>query len=159
MATFDPNAFLDVTTDAQLDTRLPPTPVGEWLYECVEVKARNNPQQQKDPTAAPLVLDFVWESRDPALHAAANRERLRVTQSIFVTLQGNTIEAGEGKNTRLGALRAAVGQNVAGQPWRPRMVVGQLAKLNITHRADKTDPELKYDNVTSVKPPYGESAA
>lgn len=158
MPAFDPSSFLDATTDQALDTRMPPCPAGKWIFECIDVKARNNPKAESEPTAghAPLILDFIWESRDSNLNAAADRDKVQTRLSVFVTLVGNTIETGDGKNTRLGALRAGVGQNVTGQPWNPRMVKGQTAKLTITHRPDKADPTIIYDNITTIEPPYGE---
>jgi hypothetical protein len=151
---FNPDAYLDMATDAEMDTRLPPCPEGKWLFKCDAVVARANPQKEKDPSAADLILDYTWLCTDEGCLAQAERSRITVRQSVFVTVVNNTIEVGEGKNTRLGALRAAVGQNQPGVPWTPRMVIGQMAKLKITHRTDKDDPEKKYDNVQAIEPPF-----
>src|SRR5262245_2905640 len=108
---FDPSTYLDTTMTSTLDTSLPPCPEGTWLFECMKVDARANPEHDNNAAAAPLILEYSWECRDENCLVLAERNKVTVRQGIFVTLNGNTIEAGDGKNTQLGALRAAVGQN------------------------------------------------
>ena len=48
----------------------------------------------------------------------------------------------KGKNVRLGRLRAAIGQNVPGEPWSPDMIVGQPLRIKVKNRVDNNTGEI-----------------
>jgi len=62
------------------------------------------------------------------------------------------LDFSEGKNVALGALRDALGQNKERGKWQPQMLVGQLGKVKIGHRPDKTNSEIIYAEVKRVAP-------
>jgi len=126
--------FLQTTTESALDDHLEPCPAGEWLAI----------------TGAPAVYDFVYSKgdhqgetgyrmsmkytiQDQAVKDHCERDTVSVTQSILLDLteDGSGLDMGKGKNIGLGQLRAALGQNVAGQDWSPAMLEGQPIKVKV----------------------------
>lgn len=144
---FNPDTFMSTeTTDANA-TRMVPVPEGEYTAVVNDVKADTIGQDSRP------VLKIQWEIQDDdgSVKAATGMETNRVEQLIFLdlTAQGG-LDAGEGKNVQLGRLRKAVGQNQPGQPWAPSYLNGQVARIQVGHRVDKNDPEIKYAGVKRV---------
>lgn len=144
---FDPENFLNTQIDGENSTRQVPTPEGEYFAVCEEVKADTIGQNDYP------VLKLRWkiEDMDGSVKAATGRDENRVEQLIFLDLNNSGgLDMGEGKNVQLGRVRKALAQNKAGQPWAPSMMQGQVAKITVGHRADKNDPEVKFDTVKRV---------
>lgn len=139
---FDEQSFLNTEVSGELDTKRPPIPVGEYtaMIDKVDVRAVG---EQKDK----IMLDIFWAIDNPTLADEISRMNPFTTrQSLFldVTAQGG-LDMSKGKNTDLGHLRDAVGQNVSG-PWRFTDLVGKVAVVNVTHRMYE---ENLYDEVKS----------
>ena len=145
---FDPDVFLSTQVNAQLDTRLVPCPEGSYLAMIESFKPRIT--TNKETGQEYLIMDIQWLIDDQKAKEGAGRDKVMVRQSIFIdrTPQG-TLDISKGKNVQLGRLREAVGQNIAGQPWAPSMLTGQVARVKVTHQIDK-DTGDRYDRVVAV---------
>lgn len=100
------------------------------------------------------IVDRVDEAIDPKFQG--NFSRL----SFWLDLTDDgQLATGEGENVNLGRLRAAVGQNVAGQPWSPNMLSGQMFVAQL--RTEVAKDGNKYSNVKegTVVPAQGTGAA
>jgi hypothetical protein len=133
---FDPSLFLQATTTEQGSTVSVPIPVSDgagYLAVIAEVKARQ--WRSKDGQSSGLALDIVYNIDEPKVKEALGRDKVTITQGIMVDLteQGG-LDMSKGKNVSLNRVRDAVGQNVAGQPWAPAMLVGRPVRVVVGHR-------------------------
>lgn len=147
---FDADSFLSLTIDQPLETRVTPVPEGEYTASIKNVLARTG-QSSKDGSEF-LSMDVLWEIDDQtgAVKAATGRSPAVVKQSLFIERSSNGgIATGAGANLRLGRLREAVGQN-SGGPWAPSMLKGSVARVQVSHRLDKNDASIVYDEVSRV---------
>jgi hypothetical protein len=134
MSSFNPDQFLDMQVSESNDTKVIPVPAGEWNAVIEGVKVR--PWQAKnDSSNAGLALDLQWGISDPAVLEAVQRDKATVKQGIMLDLtEGGGLDMGKGKNVSLGRLREAIGLNEPGKPFSFSMLVGRMAKVNVTHR-------------------------
>ena len=153
--TFDADAFMSANVDAPMATNLAGVPEGEYTamvgefdstaFRTVTTTNRTTGQTQDRP-----VLEIPFLIQDAELKAKLGREHVshRETFWLDMTPEGR-LDTGPDKNVRLGQLRNALGQNVAGQPWSPSMLrnMGPV-KIVIKTTSDKRDPEKKYTNIT-----------
>lgn len=154
MSTFDPNEFLDQVVEGENSTSITPCPVGEFLAVATKIAAK--PWASKDdPSNAGLKLVVTWEIQDEAVKVACGRDKVLVNQDLMLDLVDgtNTLDMGKGKNTGLGRLREAIGQNKPGQRFSYSMILQSLAKVNIVHGPNKNDPENPFVNVKAVAKP------
>jgi hypothetical protein len=79
-----------------------------------------------------------WEIQDEELKAQLKRTPV-ITQSIMLNFTDEGALAAE--NPGLRALREAVNQNQDGKPWQPAMLIGQMARLYVSHRIDDKGEE------------------
>lgn len=147
---FNPDAFMNTEIEGELSTRRIPVPEGEFPAVVEDVKAGTVGRDEPKP-----VLRVVWkiDDMDGYVQGVTGREDNKLEQLIFLDLteQGG-LDMRDGQNIGLGRLRKALGQNQPGQPWAPTYLIGQSAKIVCKHRADKNDPEVKYDGVATVLP-------
>lgn len=154
MNSFDPNQFLDMQVDGANDTVLRPVPVDDYTAICTECTVRPW-QGTKDPTQSGLALDLKWEIDSPALKEELGRTPT-VKQGIMLDMildssgQPIGLDMGKGRNVGLGRLREAMGLNQAGRPFSFSMIAGNAAKIKVTHRPDKNNPEVTYAEVKEV---------
>lgn len=150
MSAFDPATFMDATIDQALDTKIIPIKSGEYPGVAAKVETRGW-TGKADPTKSGVALDVTWELESPEQTTATGREKLNVRQSIMldITEQGG-LDVGKGKNVRLGALRDALGLNVAGQPFNFRMIEGRRAKVKVGQRVDGQQIFNDVDGVTKL---------
>ncbi len=142
---FDKDAFLGSTTTEAGSTEYVPTPDHEW-------NARIKKLDYREPKGS-KVLDIYWaisgDQLGPdgqTLEATTGMKEVQVRQSCFLDITSNgALDMGKGKNVSLNKLREALGQNVAGQPWSPRMLDGQVARISTSSRqdGDKTYTDVK----------------
>lgn len=146
---FDPESFLDSTTDQAGSTVVTPVPVGEHKAQLKDISKPRQETSAKDGRTF-VVMDITWQILDEQMALSLGREPTS-RQGIFLDLnpQGK-LDMGEGKNVQLNRVRAAVGQNISGKAWAPVNMIGQVATVTIAHRPDKNDPEIKYDFVKKV---------
>jgi len=127
MSQFDPDLFLSTQTASALDTQAVPVPEGEYNAVIKDVAAR----QVKDS----IILDVRWAIDDANVAAVTGLTEPTVRQSVFLDMTaGGGLDTSKGKNIQLGRLREALRQNIAGQPWAPAMLVGNVARVTVKHR-------------------------
>lgn len=134
---FNPEQLLDVSTDSATSTKRIPVPEG--IYQCLlgEPKIRTWSSEAKGTSG--VVLDVPLEILDEGVKVQLGRDKIVVTAGVMLDMNaaGNALDMGPGKNTRLGKLREAAGQNTPGKAWSPRMLQGAMVQAMIVHRADK----------------------
>lgn len=142
MSTFDPDMFMNQTTDDSNATTFTPVPAHEAPGVIKEVKAATAGDKP--------VLNITWTVDSQEAREATGMDNPQVRQTIWLDLtdQGG-LDMGKGKNVQLGKLREALGQNTPGRPWSPGMLSGQTAMLSIGHRAGKNPGEV-YAEVKAV---------
>ena len=135
---FDPTTFLNQTYNEAHDTKVIPSPAGEFLglSEKVEVK----PWASRDGSSSGLKLVILWEIQDDNAKAVAMRDPLRVPQEQMLDLtETGQLDMSKGKNVGLGRIREALGLNTPGEPFAFSMLQGRMAKCNVAHRPYNDD--------------------
>ncbi len=144
MSVFDPDAFMQSSTDSAMDTVLTPVPHGDRKGQVDNIKVRQNEKDGEVYT----IMDVSWHILDEESKKATGLEKPVCRQSVFLDLTPEgALDNGKGTNIQLGRLREAVGQNSKGKKWSPSMLVSALALCHID--PDKNDPE-NYSRVTKV---------
>lgn len=138
---FDTNTFLQTTFNEENSTRREPVPVGEYQATVENIK----PDVTQNGAA---LLRVTWRLQDFEHEELNNR---LVDQTIWLDLTpSGSLDMGKGKNTGLGRLREACGQNQPGKPWQPGMLLGAVATVSVSHRADRENADIIYDQIKSV---------
>jgi hypothetical protein len=145
---FNPDAFLQTQIDAELDTKIAPVPEGDRPGQIKGLKFRSGTDKNGHPFH---VMDVIWHILDEESKKATNLPEPTSRQSIYLDItEAGALDVSKGKNVGLGALREAVGQNKAGKPWAPQMLIAQMATCKIKHTANPEDPLNPYSNVVKV---------
>lgn len=160
---FDIDTFSQLETTEAGQTASIPIPLKDGGYKAIVTKLSRIFLFVDKDTNAPTdhgVLDVVWKITDgeslPEIKAVTNRDENFVKQSVGIDFRLDKegrpvgIDNGVNKSLELGQLRAALDQNDPGKPWRPAMMLGQVARILIKHRPDKNNPEIVYSEVKSV---------
>lgn len=137
---FDPNAFLDQTTD-QASEKRPPLPAIDYNAVIKDVVSEKWESKDKVDEATgtlksgirlniALELDLPQEIKD-----AVGIEKMTLTDRVMVDLNDSktAIDYSRGKNNRLRTYREATNLNVAGQPFSARMLVGKMVRVRVVH--------------------------
>lgn len=145
---FDVNKMLATTFEDANSTQSTPVPEGEYLgrVEKIDIRVITT----KDGTERPILrLTWVPEDSDGRIKEATGRDKASVNQDLWldVTPEGN-LDMGKGMNIGLGRLREAFNQNVSGKPWNMGQLIGNVAKILVTHRQD--DKGNTFGEVKSV---------
>lgn len=148
MSTFDPDAFMQETVDAEMDTVVLPCPPGTYQAQIDDVKLREveiNGEKR-------YPMDVSYNVLDDAVRNELGREKVIVRQTIWLDIDPVTgkLDYGKGKNVGLGKLREACGMNASGRAF----ALGQLRDQQVTVvtglRPDKNDASIKYAEVKTV---------
>lgn len=146
MSAFNPDTFLNTETDSANSSTYTPVPEGEFNASIKAIK----PRVLTDGRA---VLDVTWTVDDEIARNETGMAEPMVRQTLWLdTTESGGLDFGKGKNVGLGRLREAVGQNQAGKPWAPGMLVGQVAKVKVGHSIDKRDGVTINADVKAVLP-------
>ncbi len=149
---FDPASFLDASTTDAL-TRRPPIPAGTELLGIIGEPKPRQSQGKKDPTATFTFLDLPVEidlTQNPAIAAAIGQDKVTLVYGFMVDITpSGALDTSPGKNGRLRQLREALGMNVPGQTFNPRMLQGRQARFKISNRVNEMDGEI-YDQIDGV---------
>lgn len=139
---FDPNTFLNITTEEVNDTKSIPCPVGEYLglAEKIDIK----PWAKKDGSDSGLKLEILWDIQDENVKALLDRDKVVVKQDQMLDVVedgagGYMLDMGKGKNIGLGRIREALDLNTPGQPFAFSMIQGRLATVLVSHRVSGED--------------------
>lgn len=148
---FDADSFMTSVTDEANETKIIPCPVGEYNGMITKIEPKSGTSDTKGLWAS---LNVSVEVSDPKITEVTGFDKRTVRGSVFLDLnEAGKLAAGPGKNVQLGRLRAAVGQNVAGAPWSPNMLVGQPVRINVTNRPSPKDPTIVYDDIGAYLTP------
>jgi hypothetical protein len=145
---FDTDAFLDSEVDNAFETQRTTIPAGDGYTGVID---RLIPPRVLDNGS--IVMDIMWKVLgQDELAQSLNLEDIVVPQSAFLDMgPDGRLAWGVNQNITLGQVRAALGQNVAGQRWAPRQLVGAgPAKLKIENKPDKNNPNLRRNRVVFV---------
>lgn len=141
---FDAQAFMNTQFNDANATRTIPCPAGEYNAQIEKIDSRVLEKTGQ------VILAVTWNIDSQQVKETTGRDKVTVRQDIWLDFSAPGVLAfGEGKNVGLGRLRAAVNQNQKGQPWTPSQLVGQVAKVKVTHRANADTGDI-YDQVSAV---------
>jgi hypothetical protein len=141
---FNPESFASAVVDGAMSTRLTPVPIGEYTAIIEKVTAR--PTNEKGSTPC----DIIYDLQDDALKLQMGRPKITSRGNVWLDITpSGGLDNGEGKNTGLGRVREACGQNDPSKPWSPSMLIGQMVRVKVTQSINPKDGET-YDNVTGV---------
>lgn len=146
MSIFNPEDFAQASVDGSMDTHLVPVPPGDRNGQVTKFLTKQFDSDKTGETYT--VLELSWQILDDEAKKVTGQDNPHCRQSVFIDLTAEgALDNSKGKNTQLGALREAVGQNSKGKKWNPNMLVGATALCHI--EPDKNDPE-NYSRVTKV---------
>lgn len=147
---FDANTFLNATIASPMSTQIAPVPEGEWRA-MVDDGDKYIDFREVDTKNGPRPIATVWfKIVDDACRAKAGRENIRVKQDIWLDMENGTLATSEGKNVRIGQLRAALGQN-DGQPWSfGRLRGAGPVIVKTVQRPNEKDPTAPFSEVERV---------
>lgn len=118
--------FLDVVVEEACDTSFFTIPEGHYPAYVKEIKFDN--------INGKPVLTVQWIVTDPDIVELSGNPEPLIRQTVWLDLtEMGGLDTGKGKNRQLGLLREAVGQNVAGKPWAPAQLLGQVAVIQVAH--------------------------
>jgi hypothetical protein len=158
---FNPDTFLDQSTD-QAGSRRPPIASGvEFLGEITSVSARNvegkkNPGEVYTFCDIQIRLDLTTVPTEVA-RVGVEKVVLKHGGSIDYTPSG-ALDWNPGKNRFLTAYREALRLNEPGQTFSPRMLIGRIVRAKVGHRTGNQNdpvtgkPEI-YDEIAAVTRP------
>jgi hypothetical protein len=137
---FDPAAFLDQPTEQASERRLP-LPAIDFNATIKDVVSKTWQSKDKVDEASgelksglrlEIMLDF---DLPQSVKDAIGIDKFTLTDGVMVDLNESktAIDYGRGKNNRLRQYREATGLNVAGQTFSPRMLVGQMVRVRVSH--------------------------
>ncbi len=150
MSDFDPEEFMNVTVEGELDTKRPVVPSGQYVTQIFKVTPKGGTIGKGDNIGKPWrALGLTLEVMDDAVKEEMHQDRVFVSYQVFLDLDDNDqIDLRKGRNVALGKLRAAVGQN-DGSPWSPAMLIGQMVEANVTIGTHPQSHD-EMNNVTAV---------
>lgn len=139
---FDPSAFLDAQ-QTEINEKRPLLPTENpddenGLYTAIigEIETASGVIGKGDRTGQPWISMVVPLKLQipPVLQSLGLPPELTFTDRAFLELtpQGG-IDNGKGKNRQQKAYRDATDNNVAGQPFAWRMLVGKVVKVKLNH--------------------------
>lgn len=160
---FNAEQFINSTVNAPMSTATIVCPEGEWTavisdegdladwFRTVEWKDKKSGADRSSP--AIRIPFLITDQRARAIAKRSDDAKLYAYMDSFLDLDhdGN-LDTSEGKNVKLGALRAALGQNNAGTPWTFSMLRGAGPVIvKVSQRSfDDKDPSRKAADVVRV---------
>ncbi len=146
---FDPEAFMQETTEEANSTAYLQLPEGE--YQAVVDKVENPKSfPRKDGDGHTIIMNVVYAVSGQPVNEELGQDPIRVRQGLFLDFKGNNLDFGKGKNVGLGRLRAALNQNSGA--WNPKRMEGAGPVLiKVSHRIDKNgNPQAEVKSVGSL---------
>ena len=133
MSTFDPDQFMNSSTNEASDTQYLQVPEGEFAATIDSITPRTT-------QTGKALLSVRWKVQDEVAREATGMAEPSVQQTVWLDVtESGGLDMGRGKNVGLGKLREALGQNAPGKPWSPGMLIGGVAKIKVAHSIDKRD--------------------
>lgn len=133
MSAFDPDNFMNSSTEEASDTQYVQVPEGEYPASIAAVTPRTT-------QTGKALLSIQWKVDSEEAREATGMAEPTVYGTIWLDLkEDGSLDMSRGKNVGLGKLRDALGQNAPGKPWSPGMLIGGVAKIKIAHSIDRRD--------------------
>jgi hypothetical protein len=133
MSTFDPENFMNISTEEASDTQRIEVPEGEYPAAVVAIFPRTT-------NSGKALISVQWKVDSEEARDATGQAEPMVFQTVWLDVkEDGNLDMGRGKNVGLGKLREALGQNAPGKPWSPGMLIGGVAKIKVAHSIDKRD--------------------
>ena len=152
---FDAEKFLNQTIQTPMSTSTTPCPEGEYRAfvddgdNAITFQEGGTDRNGNDLSPRMKVLFAITGDQLPNLQL--KRDKVLVTWTAWLDIDGDTIDLREGKNVSLGRLRKALNQNDGA--WNPLMMKGKGPVLiKVGQRSDRNDPTQKYAEVIRVAP-------
>ena len=152
---FDAEKFLNQTITTPLSTSTVPCPEGEYKAfvddgdQAITFQEGGTDRNGNDLSPRMKVLFAITGDQLPNLQL--KRDKVLVTWTAWLDVDGDTIDLREGKNVSLGRPRKALNQNDGA--WNPLMMKGKGPVLiKVGQRSDRNDPTQKYAEVIRVAP-------
>lgn len=151
---FDPNVFLDATSD-QPNLRRPPVPtmnptrpdgayialIGEPKTETGIIEKGERAGQPWVSVIIPLQLEIPQQVQD-ALGIKLDKGTITLTDRVFLDLTPqNTVDNSIGKNRRQRMYRDALDMNKPGDVWSWRKAQGQVVAVKVDHEIYNNDTQ------------------
>jgi hypothetical protein len=136
MSVFDASSFMQNIVKAELATRFPVIPEGEYLAQVKKIDMRQVDFRKIEGSG--IAIELQWEIMDDGVREATKMDH------PFCQL-----DLAEGRNIRLGQLLAACGLN-SKKGWSIGMILNQTCGVRVKHRANEDDPEAPFSEVSRV---------
>lgn len=131
---FDPEQFMQQTTESTFETERTLIPPGEYQALIDECSAKV--LGEKNSPALGLVLHPINVDQE-ILDEVPNVEDIKLYHTIWLDIsESGGLATGTNKNIALGQLLEAIGKN--GKPWSPMDIPGNVVMIDLTHRVNKS---------------------
>lgn len=150
---FDPNAYMNLQTDASFETSFTPVPDGEYPAAIDSFKLENVKFTDKSTGADEyrLVGRVSWNILDDTVKQALGMHKVLVRQDIFIDLTPTgQFDTSKNKNIDLGRLREALGMNQGAFSLQMLQGAGPVY-IKVGSRPDKNDASKIYNDVKGVQ--------
>jgi hypothetical protein len=151
MSVFDANTFMETTVRAELSTKFPVIPEGEYLLQCKDIKLRQVEFKKIDGSG--VAIEVYWEVLDDGVKAATKMEHPQCRQSFLLDLMEGSdppqLDLSEGRNIRLGQILAACNLN-SKKGWNLASIKNQTVGGRVKHRENPDDAEAPFSEVVRV---------
>ena len=145
---FDPDTFLHEEVEEKMEVSFTPVPEGDYpaYIETVTADIANTKNGPRP------ILNFSYVITDEEMAKEMELERPTVRQTVWLDIdESGQLSFGKNKNVRLGRIREAVGQNKAGEPWSPGMLVNAgPVMIKVGHRYNSETGEGPYPEMLRV---------
>lgn len=148
---FDPATFMPETNEAG-STSAPIVEPGEYpgIIDKTELRVITSGPNAKVPGRQMPILEVTYRLENPSFEKDFGRKPT-VRQTIWLDVNGNSLDMGPGKNIGLNKLRAALGQNKKGQKWNYKMLDGAgPVKVMVVNNPDRQSPDVLRAEVRQV---------
>ena len=142
MSVFDPNIFLDATTQDANEKRPnipeqnPEDPNGLYTALIGEIKTDSGTIEKGDNAGKPWISMVVPLKLQlpPAVQALGLPAEFQLTDRVFLDLtDSGSLDNSRGKNNGQRKYREATGTNVPGQTFAWRQLQGKMVKVKVKH--------------------------
>lgn len=145
--TFDPQAFLNQAAGVKLDEQRELIAEGEYLATAETV---GDPQMKTSKEGKPFyTCEIAWSIQDQNELSRLGRDKATVRQQFFLDVNDSgSLDFGRQKNIVLGQIYSALNMN-DGTGTLSR-IAGGMARVQVKHRPDRTNPERVFAEVSRV---------
>jgi hypothetical protein len=146
---FNAAEFLHAVQTDAVESKFTPVPAGEYAAAIVRDSITVEQVPFKDGnTGARFTAQWQIEGEVGGMTNPKVRQQFLLDINGFAANGAPRLKTGANQNVRLGRLIDISGQKVT--EWSYAGLVGARAKIKVTHRPDKNDPEIVYAEVAAV---------